>query len=147
MQLRRLAGGVGGVVAELGCHHHHLGVSWALVVDAAAFLSVVGAGALVVCRIVHPQQGLIHQALAVGADGAGPVAPTAMQVRPSRIQRLRAWGEAIADGGGPQGMSRCPPQAAERARESVDARIPTVIVQAYYAVFGLEGRAVPDREA
>jgi len=37
-----------------------------------------------------------------------------------------------------------PPQAAERARESVEARMPPVVVQAYYIVIGLEGWAVPD---
>jgi hypothetical protein len=66
-------GAAGGVVAQLGgCHH--LGVGGALVVDRAAFLSVLAAGALEIGRIVHPQQGLLHQALAVGADRTGPVA-------------------------------------------------------------------------
>jgi hypothetical protein len=48
-------------------------VFWALLVDRLAFLPVTGAGALQVGRVVHAQEGLLHQALAVGA----------------RIQRLR----------------------------------------------------------
>ena len=74
IKLRQREGAAGGVVAEFGCGHHHLGVGGALVVDGAAFLSVSSAGPLQVGGVVHSQEGLFHEALAVGPDRPGPVA-------------------------------------------------------------------------
>jgi hypothetical protein len=80
-----------------------------------------------------------------------------MHSRPARIQRLRlgvsalpgvmgcgygGWGVVGAGG------RRCPPLGSERrARESVEARMPVVVVQLYYEVSGLEGWVVPDGQA
>ena len=94
IQLRQRVGAAGSVVAQLSCRHHHMGVGRALLVDGAAFLSVVAAGALEVGGVVHPQEGLLHQALAVGADRPGPVA------RRHAVAALAHPAAAVGGGGG-----------------------------------------------
>ena len=51
-------GAAGGATAQLGGRHNHLGVGGALVIGGAVFLSVLAAGALEVCGVVHAQHGL-----------------------------------------------------------------------------------------
>ena len=142
IKLRQREGAAGGVVAEFGCGHHHLGVAWALVVDGAAFLSVVGAGSLEVGGVMHAQQGLLQQALAVGADGAGPVARRhagAALAHPDAAGR-RGGGVWGAGGHGVRlwrmRMGWCPPLVGEVVCESVEARKSAAVVQAYHEAIG-----------